>query len=512
MLVRREDLERAHAWGLGGLPVSLLAEQGVPVVPAALPETAVRRHVVAGARLVLVSRGRQVTGVVEAARLGMAPPALSLAAGIEHPTDPEGEARLWLLRLAGKLGEALDQPVWAVGGFVRDLLLGRPALDVDLVVEGDGPALARRLAEEAGGRLTVHRAFGTAVVEEARAPNGLTLPRVDVASARREHYPRPGALPRVEPASLVEDLARRDFAANALALGLGPGPFGRLVDPYGGSADLRGRWLRPLGPLSFVEDPTRVFRAARYAARLGWRLHPAGRRALRLALAVGRYPALSGQRLRAEVELCLEEPSGWQALGLLGRWGAWALLDAGYRQDPATGRRLGQARRLLAVARQGGVALPATHVALSALLLDQRPRVASRCVARLALTGRAGGALVSGRARGAALGRRLGAAGVAPSQAARLLARPGAAEVTVAWLTGGPLARRWIRWFWRRGRLVRPALRGEDLVRLGVEPGPAVGRALGRLRALRLDGRIGTREEEEHLVRRWGARPQGGGR
>src|SRR5262249_35749575 len=159
----------------------------------------------------------------------------------------------------------------------------------------------------------VHRAFGTASIEGAAI-------RVDVATARRERYEARGSLPVVTAATLDQDLRRRDFTVNAMAIAVWPSAFGQLHDPHGGQADLgRGR-LGPLSPLSFVEDPTRIFRAARYAARLGFTLDDRGTRARRLALSLGDYPALSGQRLRGEIELLAAEVSGWRSLELLVRW------------------------------------------------------------------------------------------------------------------------------------------------------------------------------------------------
>ncbi len=240
---------------------------------------------------------------------------------------------------------------FAVGGFVRDLVLRRPAPDVDLVVEGDGIAFARRLSEEIGGRLVIHAGFGTASIEGARAAGGMLLGRVDIASARRERYDQPGALPVVSRAGIAEDLARRDFSVNAMALSLSPSAFGNLVDPCGGRHDLKRRQLRPLHPLSFVEDPTRIFRAARYAARLGLHLGSDGRTALGLALRIGDYPALSGQRLRGEFDRLAREPGPWAALQLILRWKALRLWDRRYRTTSMAPRRLGDAAHLQAWAR-----------------------------------------------------------------------------------------------------------------------------------------------------------------
>ena len=311
------------------------------VVDAAASELTVRRHLAAGAPLVVVRDARRVVGVVERTRRRST--AVSLASRLEHGTSPGHEARLWLYRTAGKLGEGMTMPAFAVGGVVRDLLLGGTAPDVDLVVEGDGIAFATRLYQEIGGTLTEHAAFGTASIVGGTAP-APRLPRVDIASARRERYRRPGALPDVAPAELHEDLVRRDFTQNAMALDLAPSTFGRLHDPLGGRHDVRRRLLRPLHPLSFVEDPTRMFRAARYAARLGARLTSDARRAVALALRIGEYPALSGERLRAELLLLAVEANPAAALDRALRCRLFALWDRRFRATARGGRPPPRAR------------------------------------------------------------------------------------------------------------------------------------------------------------------------
>ncbi len=377
--VRQSELARAARWGLGRVRALDIAWHEVPVIASSTGEVAVRRLILAGASMLLVREGSRTVGVVDGRAVRWARPALSVAHRLEQPGEAARESVVWLLRLAGKLGEAMGVAVWAAGGFVRDLLRDSGPLDVDLVVEGDGPAFARRLADEVRGRATVHRAFGTATVEDGRTVDGAPLPRVDIATARRERYAAPGALPSVEAAPLAEDLLRRDFTINAMAIALGPAVFGRLVDAAGGERDLDRRRLAPLQPLSFVEDPTRVFRAARYVARLGFRLDAQGGRALRLCLARA-YPALSGARLQAELAAILREPTGWQALAILLRWGAFRLWDRGYRAGGRTPERLRAARRLLVGAGAAGLAADAMDVAMVALLVDQPRPVARRAL------------------------------------------------------------------------------------------------------------------------------------
>ncbi|MFY9552480.1 MAG: tRNA nucleotidyltransferase, partial [Thermoanaerobaculia bacterium] len=183
--------------------------------------------------------------------------------------------------------------MYLAGGVVRDLLLGRPVKDLDLAVEGDAEAYSRSLAEALSASRRAHGRFGTATLE---LPSG---DRLDVASTRRETYAGPGALPDVTSGGPIEeDLRRRDFTVNALALEVAPGR--RLVDPFGGRADLARGVIRFLHALSPQDDPTRALRAVRYANRLGFRIAPSARTAIRAAIASGAFRGVSGDRLRRE--------------------------------------------------------------------------------------------------------------------------------------------------------------------------------------------------------------------
>jgi len=502
---RRDDLERAAAWGLGRWRWLDAARTGLPSVTTGTGEVAVRRLQHGGAGLVLVREGRRVVGFVESSP----PPAPSLAVRLERIHGTEGEARLWLLRTAGKLAEAQGQAVHAVGGFVRDLLLGRVLAqaaarvpDLDLVVEGDGIAFGRRLAEETGGHLVVHSAFGTASLEGGMTPDGTRIGRVDIATARRERYGMPGALPDVSPAGIDEDLGRRDFSVNAMAVALAPSAWGRLLDPFGGQRDLVARRLRVLHPLSFVEDPTRIFRGARYAARFGLKPDAGFMRALALAWKIGEYPALSGQRLHAELELVMDEPDPWKVLGLLLGWGALKVWDPGYRVTSRSRGRLVAARSFAAWARGAGVAVDAGGLALVALLFDQARPTAERCLRRLAVAGVRAAELDTAGAR--SLARRVGAKALRrPSQVAETLRPARNATLLGAWLCGGRRARSRIEWFLGQGRGARPLSSGDDVVAAGVPRGPRVAQVLGVLRDLRLDGRVRTKDDERAAVAEW---------
>lgn len=521
---RVSELARAAAWGLDRRPVGEVAWRDVPSVAAGASEIDVRRQLRAGASLILVRRGSRVIGVVDRERVELVPSESSLLAQLEQaaearpltsvrrwasagaiagPPQVNNSARLWLLRVAGKIGEGLAAPTYAVGGFVRDLLTGGAPPDVDLVVEGDGVAFARRLAEEIGGTVLVHRSFGTASIEGGRAPagaglDGVALGRVDVASARREHYPTAGALPEVEPAGLLEDLRRRDFSVNAMALALAPDRFGRLLDPLGGQADVRRRRLRALHPLSFVEDPTRVFRAARYASRLGFRPDAATLAAIRLAVERPGYAALSGQRLWREIELAAAEPRARQVFERLVRWKATRLWNI----DGASSRHLAAAERLGRWAKSAGLVVDPAELSLLALTLARPAEVVERGLDRLALAGEPRARIEAGALAGP-LARRLEARRLPPSAVGLLLEGAPEAAALAAWLRGGARARRRIQWYLAHGRAVRPRLTGRDLLALGVPGGPRVGAALGMLRRRRLDGGAGSLAEERELVKEW---------
>jgi len=206
-----------------------------------------------------------------------------------------------LLESFGEAGDSLKVPVFVVGGFVRDLLLRKKNLDLDIVVDGDGIAFAEEFACRHQCRIRSHSKFGTAVII---FPDGF---KVDVASARLEYYLEPGALPQVENASIKIDLYRRDFTINALAISLNRSRFGELIDFFGGQRDLRDKAIRVLHNLSFVEDPTRIFRAIRLEQRLGFQIGKHTESLLRSAVRTGFLQKVSGQRVFNELKIILKE-------------------------------------------------------------------------------------------------------------------------------------------------------------------------------------------------------------
>ena len=213
-----------------------------------------------------------------------------------------------LLMSVGSVAESLGYDAYAVGGFVRDIFLYLENLDTDIVIEGDGIEFAKSLAASLGGRVRAHEKFRTAVVI---LPNGR---KIDVATARLEYYKSPGALPTVEMGSIKLDLYRRDFTINTLAIRLNPGKFGTLIDFFGAQKDLKRRVIRVLHNLSFVEDPTRVFRAVRFEQRFGFRIGKLTSALIENAVRMDFFRKLSGRRLFSELRQILEEDRPVMAL------------------------------------------------------------------------------------------------------------------------------------------------------------------------------------------------------
>ena len=494
--VLRDDLVRAQALGLDALGAGALA-RALPTVDAGADEVAVRRALAGGAPLVAVRDRRGIVGAVAAPAARRAAPVASLGARFTRAV-PDA-VRAVLARVA-ELAAAHGARAFAVGGLVRDVCRDAAVTrrDLDVVVEGDGLRVARHLADALGGTLTEHPRFLTASVE---APG---LGRIDVATSRAERYETPGALPRVLPAGIAQDLARRDFTVNALAVELASGGFG-LLDPFGGRADLARRRLAVLHPLSYVEDPTRLFRAGRYAVRLGLAPDAATRRAQALALAHAPYPALSGQRLATELERVLAEARPDAVLLRLAAGGVLRLLHPRWRLTAATRRRLTALPAALAWAVGAGLAVPPLELALLALLADQPPALAAAALDRLGLAGEPRARVGRGLEGAPALGAALLDAG-RPSARARLLRERAPVELAWLWLdaaaTGGRPAPVGAIVAWFAGLEPRGgALGGEDVIALGVPRGPAVARVLAELRDARLDGTVTDRAMEEDLVR-----------
>lgn len=205
-----------------------------------------------------------------------------------------------IIRIVGKIADELKIPAYIVGGPVRDKLLGRSNSDLDFVVEGDGIKFSGTLNEKLKGKLTAYRAFGTASIE-------LKGKRIDIVSARKETYKYPAAYPTVKPGSIKDDLFRRDFTINAMAIAINRENFGKLVDFYGGRKDLKKGVIRVMHDKSFMDDPTRIFRAVRFSIRFGFKIEPHTKKLMKEAVLGGFLGKVNAGRIRKEIELFLKE-------------------------------------------------------------------------------------------------------------------------------------------------------------------------------------------------------------
>jgi tRNA nucleotidyltransferase (CCA-adding enzyme) len=420
------------------------------------------------------------------------------------PVSPPGyldgfEARLSAheRKLVGAVRSWCEQhgaPLYLVGGSVRDLLLRRPHLDVDLAVEGDAAALARDCAAALGGTATTHEQFGTATVAGA----GWSF---DVARTRSERYFYPGALPEVTPASIEGDLARRDFTIHAMALALNGTTAGALLDPFGGGADIEARVLRVLHANSFRDDPTRILRLARYAARLDAAIAPdTAALARRDATFLG---MVSPARVSHEIERTLAEALPEKAIGVLADLRALAEVLPPLRDVEALGAAFARLRR-----DGGGPPGPTEYLCAAAGSLP-RPQIQS-LASRLESRRNLGEALYELPAAVQAL-RSLGTAAPDPVLVMDRLGQLSLAAVRGAGAASGDGPALLVRRYLNEWRSVRPSLRGDDLIQLGVPEGPAIGAALRRLRDARLRGEVSTAEGERAHISSWLAREAGAG-
>lgn len=429
------------------------------------------------------------------------------------------------LQMASRLEKALSDPVlrlvryisrtaqemgfvpYFVGGLVRDLLLGQPIFDIDMVIEGHAIPLARRLADELGGRVTTHKRFGTAkwilsqrvwrqVVDHVSSKDKLP-PSIDFVTARTEFYTHPTALPQVEQSSIKQDLHRRDFTINTLAIRLDPDRWGELLDFYGGKADLEDGVIRVLHSLSFVDDPTRMLRAARLECRLDFQLDPHSEEMINDALPL--LERVSGDRIRHELELIFLEDEPECAICRLEDLGVLEQIHPNLRCDEWLQTNYQALRQEMDPQTWNLKAedLSFIHLAVLAYRLDEddleelskRLKVKRDDEDDLLLMHnlqQASSQLVKEDR---------------PSAICRLLEPYPARVLATTWLaTDSKEVAEILLRYQTDWRLVEPIITGNDLKDMGLKPGPLFGRLLRALRDARLDGEVSSRKEEEAFL------------
>ncbi|BCR05163.1 poly(A) polymerase [Desulfuromonas versatilis] len=411
---------------------------------------------------------------------------------------------LEVLQELGVVGDALQCEVFAVGGFVRDLLLRQPNLDVDIVVEGDGIAFASEFARRQGCRIRSHQKFGTAVII---FPDGF---KVDVASTRMEYYLEPGALPTVEDASIKLDLYRRDFTINTLAIALNGPRYGELLDFFGGQRDLEEKAVRVLHNLSFVEDPTRVFRAIRFEQRLGFRIGVHTEHLLRSAVRMGFVDKVGGARVFNELVIILKEANPVPAVARMAELQLLKYLHPALVLTPRIRQRFEEASRVIHWHEllYTGEPCQGWLVYFLCLTVELDKDAMEGICRRLAVPARYVGMLCEQRAearsRLQSLERRRARGTRTKASELYQWLKPLATEVLLAMMAqaGTDEVRQQISHFFTHLRNVSPLLDGNDLLALGIPPGPQYKVILHHLLQARLDGRVLTRDDELALVRK----------
>jgi tRNA nucleotidyltransferase (CCA-adding enzyme) len=528
-VISRRDIDIALHHGFGHAPVKGYMTTEVKTLSPDTPLAEIQRLMVQWdiGRLPVLQDG-QLVGIVTrtdvlrhlhelpALSPRLAAPELSCPLDLSFPALSPQHRRL--LEVAARLADEKGLRLYLVGGAVRDLLLhqwGRQPpsclerLDLDLVVDGPypstspgtdppgwglilGKALKQHFPE---ARLEIHGKFQTAALIW---PGGFC---VDIASARTEFYPYPASPPEVAMGSIHQDLYRRDFSINALALRLNGPQRGQLLDFFGGQADLQKGIIRALHPNSFIEDPTRIYRAVRFAVHLGFRLDPATEEWIRAAVASGLHDAVGGERLKQELAYILRSRDWPLAFERLSTWGALRCIHPNLTWEPSLYRRLQRVGRWASHFRRRYPELGSQEIwqlRLEALLLalPQAPQVASQ----LHLT-QAGIERLRHFPSYQALLAQLESGSLSPAQVVQLLQRlriP--ALILLAGLADKP-ARRLIWRYLQEWHWVKPPLNGHDLRRLGYRPGPLFQEILDCLRYLTLNGKLSTRAEAEAWLR-----------
>jgi tRNA nucleotidyltransferase (CCA-adding enzyme) len=486
--VSREDLDKAIGHGLSHAPVKGIMSGRVPTAAEDAPLAELQRLVTrAETGRVAIVRGEKLVGVVTRSDLlrGLvghdeegAAPAQSIAAELDA---------LDRLRPAFNAIAAASEPydgVYLVGGTVRDILLGEESFDVDIAVEGDAIDLARRIARELGGRVRAHEKFGTAAVLYGDGE------RIDVVTARTEFYDAPAALPTVEHATIREDLFRRDFTINAMAVSLKGDDFGRLVDPFHGRRDLEEGTVRVLHNLSFIDDPTRIFRAIRYENRYGFRMDASTARLARGCIEMGLVGDLSSSRLRDELIALLEEGDIGHTILRLAELGAVRAIHPHLAADDEAVRLAGRLRELK---EELHVDLPDWRVRLAVLARQLPPDEAYAWLDRLKVRRRDADQIVSAITVAPRLVERLAGGDADPAEIVALADpyAPDAPLLALA-LADSPA----LRDYFLRLRDVRLDITGADLAELGLAESPKVGEVLDELRRRKLRGDLDGRESE----------------
>jgi len=405
-----------------------------------------------------------------------------------------------LLRTIGEVADDLGYNAYAVGGFVRDIFLYQKNLDIDVVIEGDGIPFAKSLAASLGGRVRAHQKFNTAVVI---LPDGQ---KIDVATARLEYYKSPGALPTVEMGSIKLDLYRRDFTINTLAIKLNPDRFGILIDFFGAQKDLKQKVIRVLHNLSFVEDPTRVFRAVRFEQRFGFKMGKLTLGLIENAVKMDFFRELSGRRLFSELRHILDEDNPVMALRRLNEFKLLKVIHPKIVYNGVLEALLNSVEKVLTWHNLLFLEESCRRwvLYLMALMKSLDPDSVQELCDRLELTQRHRKVLINEKIKAENCLRWMASQKVFKNSDLYKKLRPFRTETLLYMMasTTHDSIQRAISNYVTRLRSITTLLGGKDLKKMGFKPGPIYREILGRLLDARLNGEVKTRMDEVEFVRK----------
>jgi tRNA nucleotidyltransferase (CCA-adding enzyme) len=517
-IISRRIVEKALYHGLGNLPVSEYMHTEYMEATPDTPIAEIQAYLIGqNRRFVPIFDGRELVGVVtrtdllrymytgealyDLARNNIPVRSKEVLGLINKHLSPRV---VQLLKELGKTGESLDLLVYAVGGFVRDLLLGSENLDIDVTVEGDGILFAETFAAAVGGRCKSHQKFGTAVIV---LNDGL---KIDVASTRLEYYESPGALPTVERSSLKMDLYRRDFTINTLAIKLTPPEFGRLIDYFNAQRDLQEKTVRVLHNLSFVEDPTRVFRAIRFEQRLDFHIAKHTENLIKNAVKMNFLEKLGGKRLLSELIHILREKDSLRAVERMAELGLLRFIHPDLQLTPEVRRLLAEAWKttswfdLLFLERHYEKWAVYFLVLCAPLTDDQfwgtctRLAVNEHYKEKLSETRQSAGEVL------VQMEKRVEKGGTVLRSDIYHWLQDLPVEVLLYMMakTGSEKVKKYISLYFTQLQNVRSLITGDDLKKMGVAAGPRYRELLDLVLSARLNNVVQTREDELRLIRR----------
>ncbi|MBI1912211.1 MAG: CBS domain-containing protein [Deltaproteobacteria bacterium] len=510
-VITRQVCDKAVYHGLGSAPVSDYMTTEVEWVNADTSIDEIREKVIGhGQRLLPVIRDKKVVGVITRTDLLKllqdelrestegAPKKVRYLS--KHMKERLPEWVIEILKEAGEIAEELGCKAYAVGGFVRDLILRRDNLDIDIVIEGgDGIVFAHEFAKRRELRVRPHHRFRTAVLI---FPDGF---KIDIATARLEYYEKPGALPTIEQSSLKLDLYRRDFIINTLAIALNPEGFGELIDFFGAQKDLKEKTIRVLHNLSFVEDPTRMLRAVRFSEKFDFRIGKHTLNLIKNSVKLDSFRQLSGARLFEELKNILEEETAVKSIRKLNELGLLKLIHKSITWDIDRELFFERAKEALTWYKLLFTGEPVEEwlVLFLALTDPLTESELSSLVKRLLISGKKRLFVLNSRIDGIKALNRLNSGMVKKNSDIYELLKPLPLEIHIYLLarTQNENVKKALSIFIAKLRYTETMLKGADLKKLGIEEGPIMGEIFRTLFKKRLDGEIHTKEDEEEFVK-----------